>query len=307
MRAEGQATVVIPTFHRVDHLGETLAPLLADPATAEVLVVDDGLDDAATRFVRSLPDPRLKAICVENGGQGRARQIGLERAIGTVVVFIDDDVVAEAGLISGHVRLAERGKVVLGYMPTPQPKRRVGAFATNHYIRHYEEHCHRWARNPESVLAHFWSGNFSMMREDALRVGVHNPAANLRYHEDFEFGLRCREAGLRAVFAPDLRARHAHEFTPSQFVANARKQGRDWPVIHALHPELGPFTLDHVCSGRAGPVIRATRRSGGYRLSKCLRPLAFVEPIAEILARIEHQQGALEALRGQGLQAAGGE
>jgi len=307
MRAEGQATVVIPTFQRVDHLGETLAPLLADPAAAEVLVIDDGLDDAATRFVRSLADPRLKAICVENGGQARARQIGLERASGSVVVFIDDDVVAEAGLISGHVRLAEPGQVVLGHMRTPRPKRRVGAFATNRYIGHYEEHCQLWARNPESVLAHFWAGNFSMMREDALRVGVHNPAANLRYHDDFEFGLRCREAGLRGVFAPDLRARHEHEFTPSQFVANARKQGRDWPVIHALHPELGPYSLDHVCAGRAAPVVRTTRRSRGYRLSTSLRRLAFVEPIAEILARIEHQQGALESLRGRGLQAAGGE
>jgi GT2 family glycosyltransferase len=42
MHVDGRATVVSPTFQRVDRLGETLAPLLGDAATTKVIVVDDG-------------------------------------------------------------------------------------------------------------------------------------------------------------------------------------------------------------------------------------------------------------------------
>lgn len=297
MSVVGQASVVIPTYNRGDRLRKTLAPLLADPATAELIVVDDGLDDSATRLVRSLHDARIKAICIENGGRLRARQIGVEAATSDVVVIMDDDVIAEPQLVSGHVRLAEPGKVVVGYMPTNPPKRRFGAFATNRYIWHYEEHCKLWARDPDSILLHFWGGNISLMREDAQHVGIHNPNFDARYHDDYEFALRCHKAGLRGAFVRALRATHDREFSITEFLANARRQGEDWPLIHALHPELGRYSLDRECFGRAGAIVRVSRRERAYRLSRCVRPLAFVEPIADVLARIERQQGALETLR----------
>ena len=47
-------SVVIPTHGRRALLADVLAPVLADPATAEVVVVVDGCDDGSLEFVAGL-------------------------------------------------------------------------------------------------------------------------------------------------------------------------------------------------------------------------------------------------------------
>ncbi len=87
-------------------------------------MVVDGCDDGSIELVEELrrDDERLVARC-ENGGASAARQAGVEAASGEVVVLLDDDVVAEPGLVTGHARAhADRdGVVVVGYAPVAAP------------------------------------------------------------------------------------------------------------------------------------------------------------------------------------------
>ena len=114
------ASVVVPTHGRAELLPVILAPLLRDPATSEVVAVADGDEERlATRH------PKLVAHRTDGAGESGARQAGVDRAGGEVVVLLDDDVVARDRLVTGHARAhaGRRDAVVLGYMPVAGPCR----------------------------------------------------------------------------------------------------------------------------------------------------------------------------------------
>jgi glycosyltransferase involved in cell wall biosynthesis len=115
-------SVVVPTRNRVAGLADVLSPLLADDATDELIVVDDGSSDTTGHFLAQMAaaDPRVRVVQLEGRGAAAARQAGVEAATGTIVLFVDDDVVAAPGLVSGHRRQhagARSDTVVVGYMP----------------------------------------------------------------------------------------------------------------------------------------------------------------------------------------------
>src|SRR5579875_1563901 len=93
-------SVVIPTQGtRADLLGVTIETLSEEACVAEIIVVADRTSSdsplpAGKRRVRVIPSPGT--------GPNASRQAGLEAAEQQIVLFLDDDVVPEAGLAAGH-------------------------------------------------------------------------------------------------------------------------------------------------------------------------------------------------------------
>src|SRR4051812_32406172 len=84
-------SIVIPTFNRARLLREALESVFAQEFTDyEVLVVDDGsTDDTQAELARH--GERVRVLRQENQGQGAARNLGIEHATGSYVVFLDSD------------------------------------------------------------------------------------------------------------------------------------------------------------------------------------------------------------------------
>lgn len=84
-------SVVIPTFNRKSLLEQTLRSVFEQTdQDFEILVVDDGSTDCTTDFVESLPTP-VNLLRQQNRGPGAARNLGLNRARGDYVAFLDSD------------------------------------------------------------------------------------------------------------------------------------------------------------------------------------------------------------------------
>jgi glycosyltransferase involved in cell wall biosynthesis len=267
-------SVVIPTRGRSDLLPTILAPLLADRATSEVVVVADG-DERAHDVARGLARRDERVVVVPTPGLGKdlARQTGVERATGEVLVLLDDDVLAEPGLVGGHAaaHADARGLVVVGYMPVADPE---AGIAEELYAAEYEAGVRRYERDDEAVLCGFWGGNISMRREDARRVSWHDPGFDAGYNADRDFGLRLRQAGLSGAYRRELRARHLYRRSLSQLRRDAHSSGEGRWLLHRRHADvLGPLPEDAFSAGlppaRAG-IVRAARRP---RLRQALRPL----------------------------------
>ena len=300
-------SAVIPTFGRRDLLPGVIEPLLAEPATSEVVVVVDGSFDGSYPWLleRAEGDGRLRPFWIENRGENGAREAGVRAARGDVVLLLDDDVRAAAGLAEGHARhhAGSAGLVVLGYMPPLLPRERLpGDFTTRLYAREYEAVCRSYETSPDQILMSLWAGNMSLRREDAVAVMLGTKAPALPYHADRELGLRCLESGLRGAFDRSLRAEHLHTRSLDGFVADARSQGAGRVMLHRLHGDiLGPFDPGPPAPVRAmlrrTPAARATAAAlrSATRCAGRARAFRLEELLARVLRRVEQQRGALAA------------
>jgi glycosyltransferase involved in cell wall biosynthesis len=88
-------TIVIPTRNRLSLLAEAVESVRGQTSKEwEVIVVDDASDDGSALGAKDLvaDDPRLHLISLrEHAERSRARNIGLQEASGSYVLFLDDD------------------------------------------------------------------------------------------------------------------------------------------------------------------------------------------------------------------------
>lgn len=312
---DASVSVVVPTYRRRHVLERLLPPLLDDPATLEVVVVVDGCNDGSFELLQRLAtqDARIVPVRIENRGPAGARQAGVEVARGDIVLFLDDDVVAAPGLVTGHARRhhADQDLVVVGAMPTDAPvRRRPGMFASYLYDEEYERRRGRWLDNPSRLLTTLWNGNVSLRRENCLRVGLFNPALPRGYHEDRDFGLRCLKAGLQGVYEPALLARHEHRLDLRGFRRVARSQGKSRWLVHHLHSDvLGPLPVTAYENDLAAPLRLLVRASdarpiravvvaalmGLVRVAGLFRSYSVETGAARLLRRIDARAGARAA------------
>jgi GT2 family glycosyltransferase len=99
-------TVVVCTFNRVQWLPKCLRSLEEqDPKPDEVIVVDGPSDDG-TRALLELLEGQGHVILVKQpklDGISSARNLGLAKAKGNIICFIDDDAIAQPGWLASIV------------------------------------------------------------------------------------------------------------------------------------------------------------------------------------------------------------
>jgi len=101
-RSAPRATVVIPALNEERRIGEVVRYARADPACAEVIVVDDSsLDETVVRA----RDAGAKVITSTMLGKGASMEDGIRAAANEIIVYLDGDL---AGLEPGIItKLAE--------------------------------------------------------------------------------------------------------------------------------------------------------------------------------------------------------
>jgi alpha-1,3-rhamnosyltransferase len=98
-------SIIIPTFNRLNWIPVCLDSIKAQSyPNIETLVIDDGSTDGTVESLRSQPDYSFAQIHVQpkNGGASIARNDGIRRARGELIVFIDSD----DALLPNHVETA---------------------------------------------------------------------------------------------------------------------------------------------------------------------------------------------------------
>lgn len=91
MKTNPLISVVIPTYNRRDLLLEAIdSVLIQDQHAIEIVVVDDGSTDNTASSVTNL-DHRIRYFCQTNLGPSAARNLGIEKAQGSFIAFLDSD------------------------------------------------------------------------------------------------------------------------------------------------------------------------------------------------------------------------
>ncbi|MRR09737.1 glycosyltransferase [bacterium] len=239
-------SVVVPTYDRRDQLERCLRALRRqdfDRTRYEVVVTDDGSTDGTAEMMRAFPReaPSLGYIAHANVGRAANRNVGIRAATGKLVLFLDDDVVADPGLIAAHHRAhAEAGypaAALLGYSPLAGDG---GADPVMRYHRAFWERVYRRAAAPEPSRPWglFITNNLSLRRDLLLEAGLFDEDFKQYSYEDSELGYRLMQRGVVVRFLPEARAVHHLRLDLAGSCRQAYHAGRSAVVFWRKHPEL---------------------------------------------------------------------
>ena len=209
--AQPSVTVVTPTFDRCASLARLLEGLAQQTYPTdrfEIVVVDDGSTDETVSYLRARQTRfALRILQQAHRGPAAARNLGVERATGDVLLFLDDDVAPARDLLERHAsrHRASPDLVVIGPMlPPPDWPRSV-------WVRWEEE---KLARQYQALrdgaypctARQFHTGNASLLRARFLDAGGFD--ASFTRAEDVELGYRLHDRGARFVFDPHATVQH---------------------------------------------------------------------------------------------------
>jgi GT2 family glycosyltransferase len=212
-------SVVIPTKSRVAPLRKTLESLrAADPLPNEILVIDADEGSSAQELVVELQDGRLPVHYVHTKPSlTMQRNVGIDRASGDVVVFLDDDVSLPKDLFAKLARAYADDDVVgaTGWVAEPHAQRVGGprSFLRRLLLPGSRRQPGRFTRYgyPRYVIVadgpcdvEFMPGCFmSARRAPAVEVRFDEHLGAYALAEDEDFSYRLSRRG-RVVYLPDV-------------------------------------------------------------------------------------------------------
>ncbi|MBT1610247.1 glycosyltransferase [Curtobacterium poinsettiae] len=223
-----RVSVVIGTRERAASLDRAVRSVLASAYDDfEVFVVDNAPVTTGTRdVVAALGDPRVHYVLEPRAGVSRARNAGLALASGTVVAFIDDDVVADPRWMAAIAAAYERDSdvwCVTGLVPSGELRTPTQ--------RYFDERV-TWARNlerrvlrtasppvdeplfPFTVGAFGTGANMSVRRDAVRQLGGFDvalgPGTRARAGEDPDLFTRVLLAGGALAVEPSAVVWHEH-------------------------------------------------------------------------------------------------
>ena len=192
-RLSPAVSVVIPCFNLGAYLDEAVQSVLAQTyQDFEILIVDDGSDDPATRhLLASYRRPRTRIISTENRGVASARNTGIEEAEGRYVSFLDADDVLEPEFLARTVGLLENDDS-LAFASCW-----LTAFGEKEFIWEPEVCDFPWLLAEDTVCT------ASPTRRDALvSVGGFDADERVDGNEDWELAIALVQNGLHGAIVP---------------------------------------------------------------------------------------------------------
>jgi O-antigen biosynthesis protein len=223
-------SVVIPTCRRHDKIADCVRSVLAnDYPHLEVLIVDNAPADPRTRRVyeqQFAADLRVRYLREPRPGASRARNMGITFARGPIVVFTDDDVVADHGWLSAIAGTFAQdpciacvtGPTLPLALDTPAQLwfEQYGGFARRVSPRVYQLH----EADPPTRLYPYTAGVLGGGSNLSVRVNMLSaiggfdvrlgPGTRTRGGEDLDLVLRILRAGGHVGYQPRSLVRHAH-------------------------------------------------------------------------------------------------
>ena len=278
-------SVVIPTKNRAALLVETIERIQSQTVPREqyeVIVIDNDSGDD-TRIIleqRAKTYPNLKSGFQEKPGAAATRNAGLRLATSDLILFIDDDVRAEPGLIQAHLdwqrknpKTAVIGAVSMPWGDTPDP-----------FLRYLRDHRILNPYTPSKGpidFSYYHTCNVSTPTATLLNVGGFNETFKIYGMEDIELGYRLEKAGCRMKFAQDAQAIHYRFPGYEDFIERSEQAGYSLGQLIQLHPEL---KYRFVESSRIARRLKGIHSLYGWTS-------AALSPLAKVLTSWEQSRG----------------
>ncbi|KAA9383388.1 glycosyltransferase family 2 protein [Neorhizobium galegae] len=233
--------------------------------SCELVVVDNGsTDDTAIRLSRIAAKSAVPVrwMVELRPGLAAARNTGMERARGRLLIFIDDDCVVETSYLQDlnrHYSAGERCIVRGGRVDLGSPHDLPFTIKRSRFRARFTPDVH-----PGGFVL---GCNMTMHREAAARIGRFDErfgaGGPLRSAEDTDYLVRAYQLGIPIEYVPDMTVQHFHGRTTRDAIEQLH---RDYSFgnggLCVKHVFKAPWLLRHFCW-----TTRSAWRElfGGYR------------------------------------------
>ncbi len=245
-------SVVIPTYNRKPILEKCLKALELQQFDAgaiagyEVVVVDDSSTDGTVDWLQANAStfPHVRLFQQDHQGPAAARNLGVEKASGDTIIFIDSDLVVTEGFLQAHAEGLQRGQrsAVSG-----QPLEQTQNFPTPVFTygrvintANFDDPTAEPYKITDFSAAYFATGNVAIARTWLEKAGLFDTRFQLYGWEDLELGVRLKQLGLTLIKCPDAVGYHWHPpFALSQLpnlIDKEIERGKMGVLFYQKHP-----------------------------------------------------------------------
>jgi len=246
--AELELSVVIPTIGRGERLRRALECLERQHASGrfEVVVAVDAA--ASDEDVEATAEPRpypSRVVRADAAGAAGARNAGLRSASAPLVLFLDDDVLADRELIGEH--LAWHGRAPEVEVGVLGDVRWASELRVTPFMRWLEDGIQFDYPNIEGTEAgwgRFYTANVSVKRELVERVGGFDERRFPFGHEDLDLAYRMSRHGFRLLYNRDAGAEHLHPMDLDFWRRRVRRIAASERRFCTVHPDVRPYFHD---------------------------------------------------------------
>ncbi|MGQ0432477.1 MAG: glycosyltransferase [Microthrixaceae bacterium] len=291
-------SIVIPTHQRREVVGCTLGAVgrVEAPWPIEVIVVDDGSTDGTAAALREAPMPfPLRVVSQPHSGASVARNHGASLASGEILLFLDDDMEPERGLLLAHVEAHRTADAVVGDIPLhPESPRTLISEGVAIWA---QQRGDRLRAGGVLTAEDLLTGQLSVTRKVFDELGGFDPAFTRDGAfggEDTDFLHRLAAGGRILAFAPGAVSRQRYVVTPRQYLRQWNQAGAATATILQKHPRLEREIFEqrrarrHVTRRLIRPLARRPRLNTPIR--------ALLRPVAAAIATRGRPGGAAAAL-----------
>jgi glycosyltransferase involved in cell wall biosynthesis len=296
-------SVIIPTFNRKDLLRETLASLAQQTCPSdrfEVIVVDDGSTDGTAAIEAESFPFALRYFRQSNQGDAAARNLGARQSRASILVFLDDDILLDAGYLGHILQAHDRGqdRIVVGtcnlWLTEETP------FSQSIHVSNVLGNLHP---GTELAFTDVYSNNMSLRREAYFKIGTMRdldfPGSSMWC--DLDFGYRAYLQGFEFCRSTKAICWHRDHVVASldAYKKRVRTAGYRAVVLFQRYPELLahiPMFYDKVPIAWGKDSPRRIARKLARAVASSRLALWSMEEIAHALEKLNPVSALLPAL-----------
>ena len=234
-------SVVIPTYNRLPILRKCLTALEKQNLDHniiqeyEIILVDDGSTDNSLECIAENKTnfPHLKTFQQNHQGPAAARNLGIEKAQGDTIVFIDSDLVVTEKFLQSHADALISGAEKI-------KSDRVFTYGAVINTCNFDNPTSEPYKITDFSAAYFATGNVAIAKKWLEKTGKFDTQFHLYGWEDLELGVRLKKLDLKLIKCPEAVGYHWHPpFNLEQIpnlIDKEIQRGRMGVVFYQKHP-----------------------------------------------------------------------
>jgi len=210
-------SVCIASYNGGGKLHQTIEAILQNTVLPnEIVVFLDGSTDNSAAVLKAFDNPIIRIIESENLGRASARNKALEHAKSEIILFLDDDIIIPENTIAEHLNHHKKNDDSVLSCPT------ITVQSANDFsnFKRYLETKWNTHIDPENETT-FSAAFFSISKHIFNTIGGFH--SGLNDAEDYEFGMRMKELGIKTHVQHKLVGIHNDPMSCKYFIERNRQ------------------------------------------------------------------------------------